>query len=148
MYTSLTAFNEEGDSLNSCDQTRMERQHIFAVDGAPDFLDIIREWLQGEDYNVTTTNFAPETFDQIAALDPALLIIDLVVGDRFGRDLLARVTDEARTQRTPVIIVSTNQQLLDEVQAGPPHLAEHRVLRKPFDLDELLRVVVELVGPA
>ena len=134
--------------MDSREQTRMQRQHIFAVNGAPDFLDIIRELLQGEDYNVTTTNFVPETFDQIAALDPALIIIDLVVGERSGVDLLARIADEAKTQKIPVIIVSTNQQLLEESQAGAQHLAEHRTLRKPFDLDELLGIVDELIGPA
>ena len=126
----------------------MQRQHIFAIDGSPDFLDIIRELLQGEHYNVTTTNFVPSTFDQIAALDPALLIIDLVVGERSGVDLLALIADEAKTQRIPVIIVSTNQQLLDESQAGAQQLAEHRILRKPLDLHELLGMVNELIGPA
>ena len=126
----------------------MDSQHIFVVNGAPGFLDICRELLQGEDYNVTTTNFVPNTFDQIDALDPNLLIIDLVVGDRSGWDLLARVADEARTQQIPVIVVSTNQQLLEESQAGPQALAEHRILRKPFDLDELLGMVGEMIGPA
>ena len=83
----------------------MERQHIFAVNGSSDFLDVIRELLEGEDYNVTTTNFVPQTFEQIAVLDPALIIIDLVVGDRSGLDLLVHIADEARTQRIPVIIL-------------------------------------------
>ena len=134
--------------MNSREQTRMERQHIFAANDAPDFLEILRELLQDEHYNVTTTNFVPQTFDQIAALDPALLIIDLAVGDRSGWDLLARVADEAKTREIPVIIVSTNQQLLDESQAGPQSLAEHRTLRKPLDLDELLGVIDEMIGPA
>ena len=134
--------------MDAREQTRMERQHIFAVNDTPDFLEILRELLQDEDYNVTTTNFVPETFDQIAVLDPALLIIDLAVGDRSGKDLLAHIADEAKTREIPVIIVSTNQQLLDESQAGAQHLAEHRVLRKPLDLDVLLGMVDELIGPA
>ena len=134
--------------MDSREQTRMTRQHIFVANDAPDFLEILRELLQDEHYNVTTTNVVPQTFDQIAALDPALLIIDLVVGDRSGVDLLARIADEARTREIPVIIVSTNQQYLDESQAGAQSLAEHRVLRKPLDLDELLGVVDELIGPA
>ena len=130
------------------EQTRVARQHIFAVNGSPDFLDVLRELLQGEDYNVTTTNFVPNTFDQVAALDPALLIVDLAVGDRSGWDLLARVAAEGRTQQIPVIVVSTNQQSLDEVQAGPPRRAEHRTLRKPLDLDVLHGMVDEMIGPA
>ena len=41
----------------------MERSHIFAVNGSPDFLDILRELFQQEQYNVTTTNFVPGTFE-------------------------------------------------------------------------------------
>ena len=62
--------------MESREQTQMDRQHIFAINGTPKSLDILRELLQGERYNVTMTNFLPNTFDQIAALDPALLIID------------------------------------------------------------------------
>ena len=134
--------------MDSREQTRMERQHIFATDDSPDFLEILRELLQGEHYNVTTTNFVPNTIDQIAALAPNLLIIDLAVGDRAGWDLLARIADEVRTQRIPVIVVSTNQELLNESQAGAQHLAEHRTLRKPLDLGVLLGMVDELIGPA
>ena len=64
--------------MDSNEQSRMERQHVFVVNASPDFLDVVRELLQEEEYNVTTTNFVPKTFDQIATLDPALLIVDLV----------------------------------------------------------------------
>ena len=134
--------------MNSREQARMARQHIFAVNDAPDFLEILRELLQGEHYNVTTTNFVPNTFAQIAALDPALLIVDLAVGESSGVDLLARIADEAKTQQIPVIVVSTSQQLLDEFQARSQRFAEYRILRKPLDLDELLGMIEELVGPA
>jgi DNA-binding response OmpR family regulator len=134
--------------MESAEQRQMLRQHIFAVNGSPDFLDVLRELLQGEDYNVTTTNFVPNTFDQIAALDPDLLIIDLVVGHRAGSDLLARLAEGAATSEIPVILVSTSRQLLDEVEMGPLHASEYRYLVKPFDLDDLLRAVKELIGPA
>jgi response regulator RpfG family c-di-GMP phosphodiesterase len=34
---------------------QMKRQHVFVINGSPDFLDIMRELLQDEAYNVTTT---------------------------------------------------------------------------------------------
>ena len=74
---------------------RMDRKHVFVVNGEPDFLDIMRDLLQGERYNVTTTNFVPRTFDQIAALRPDLLIVDLAVDDRAGWELLERLQASA-----------------------------------------------------
>ena len=134
--------------MHSAEQAQMERQHIFAVNGSPDLLDIIRELFQGEHYNVTTTNFVPQTFDQIAALRPSLLIIDLIVGVRTGWDLLERVGTDAATRGIPVVVVSTSAQVLDEVRADPARYGGQRFLRKPFDLEAVLRMVDELIGPA
>ena len=109
---------------------------------------MVRELLQGEHYNVTTTNFVPNTFDQIAALGPELLIIDLVVGLRAGPDLVTRLAGAAATQRIPIILVSTTWHLLDEAEGIAPVGSEYRYLVKPFDIDDLLRTVDELIGPA
>jgi twitching motility two-component system response regulator PilH len=130
------------------EQAQMGRQHIFVVNGSSDFLDLARELLQEERYNVTTTNFVPATFEQIAALDPALIILDLAVGIRAGWDLLERLTHSARLQDIPLIVVSTSPRYLETVQADPGRFGEHRVLSKPFDVDDLLCAVAELIGPA
>jgi hypothetical protein len=47
---------------------QMRRQHIFVVNGSVEFLDVVRELLQEERYNVTTTNFVPRTFHQRTAV--------------------------------------------------------------------------------
>ena len=128
------------------EQTRMDRQHIFAVNGAIDFLDVLRDLLQEENYNVTTTNFVPNTFEQVEALQPDLLIIDLAVGERAGWKLLEALGQGAATNGIPVIVVSTSTTLLDEAQADPSRFGGQRFLSKPLDLDHLLRAVNELIG--
>lgn len=65
-------------------QTQTDRQHIFTVNDSAEYLEVIRELLQDERYNVTTTNVVSLTFDAISVLDPSLLLIDLVNG-RPGR---------------------------------------------------------------
>jgi CheY-like chemotaxis protein len=97
----------------------MGRKHIFIVNRDPAFLELLRTLLQDEeDYNVTTTNFVPETFDQIVALEPSLLIIDLSIGEQAGWHLLERLEDEAIARKIPVIVVSTDQRLLNQVKAN------------------------------
>ena len=46
------------------DRSQEGRKHIFAINGSPEFLNIVRELFQEEAYNVTTTNFVPNSFDQ------------------------------------------------------------------------------------
>lgn len=76
-----------GDDQPECTylkQTQTDRQHIFTVNDSAEYLEVIRELLQDERYNVTTTNVVSLTFDAISALDPSVLMIDLVSG-RPGR---------------------------------------------------------------
>lgn len=126
----------------------MARQHVFVVNGSPDFLDVIRELLQDESYNVTTTNFVPRTYDQIASLQPDLLVIDVVIGQTAGWDLLERLHAEASTNRIPVIVVSTSSRLLEQAKEQAGRYAGSHLLTKPFDFDDLLGMIQELIGPA
>jgi hypothetical protein len=62
----------------------LARRHIFAINASPEFLNIVRELFQGKGYHVTTTNFAPNFFAQIEALQPDALIIDIAIGQEAG----------------------------------------------------------------
>jgi two-component system response regulator VicR len=127
---------------------QMRRQHIFVVNGSPDFLDVVRDLLQDEDYNVTTTNFVPRTFQQIETAQPALLIVDLIHGEMAGWDLLAELRHEAATRDIPVILVSTSERLLEKAEAERVIWGGDRYFLKPFSLDALLQAIQELIGPA
>ena len=127
---------------------QMRRQHIFVVNGSAEFLDVVRELLQDEYYNVTTTNFVPLTFKQIETARPSLLIIDLIHGERAGWDLLAELRHEAATRDIPVILVSTSNQLLEKAETERVIWGGDRYFLKPFSLDALLQAIQELVGPA
>ena len=127
---------------------QMQRQHIFVVNGSADFLDVVRELLQDEQYNVTTTNFVPQTFKQVESARPSLLIIDLIHGERAGWDLLAELRHEAATREIPVILVSTSEQLLEKAEAERVISTGDRYFLKPFSLDALLQAIQELIGPA
>ncbi len=126
----------------------MDRPHIFAVNGASDFLNLVRELFEGEDYNITTTNFVPATFDQIAALQPSVLLLDLAHGRTAGWELLERLRDGARTNGIPVLVLSTTQTSLDTVRADHARYGGDAFLAKPFDLDDLLHAVEALINPA
>lgn len=123
-----------------------ERAHIFCVNGSPDFLDLLREFFQTEHFDVTTTNFVPRTYDQIAALQPDLLLIDLVIGQTVGWELLERLQLEALTNRIPVIVASTNDDLLERARQNQARYGAEYYILKPLDLDDLLAAVNKLLG--
>lgn len=126
----------------------MTRQHIFVVNGAKEFLDTVRDLLESESYNVTTTNFVPETFDQIMALEPSLIIIDLEIHVRAGWDLLERLHADAATRGIPIVVVSADPALLDKAQANIERFGGQHFLTKPFNIDDLYSAVEDLIGTA
>lgn len=132
----------------SAEEARMDRKHIFIVNGSPIFLDLMRMFLQDEQYNVTTTNFVPRTFEQISALQPDLLIIDLAVTERAGWELLERLRMDALTNQIPVIVVSTTPAHLAKAEAESARYGGQLFVEKPFNLDDVLAGVRSLIGSA
>jgi CheY-like chemotaxis protein len=130
------------------DRSQEQRKHIFAINGSPDFLNVIRDLFQDEGYNVTTTNFVPNSFQQIAALDPDALIVDIVVGQQAGWELLEQINAAAATSDIPVLIVSTDPRLLERAQEQAARYGKNRYLIKPFSLDDILEQIREMIGEA
>lgn len=134
--------------MDEAERKQMARKHVFVVNGAAEFLDLLRELLEEEQYNVTTTNFVPLTFDQIAALQPDLLMIDLAVGIHAGWDLLERLAREASTNQIPIIVFSTSPEILEKAQSQPERYGGQRFLGKPVDLDEVIKSIEGVIGKA
>jgi len=126
----------------------VDRQHIFVVDGAPDCLDLVRVLFEAERYIVTTTNCVPRTFDQIAVAKPDLLIVDLVPGDVAGWKLLEQLHRETATLNLPLILTSTNSKLLDWARDDVNRIGNVQAIVKPFDIDDIIKTVLERIGPA
>jgi CheY-like chemotaxis protein len=76
-------------------------------------------------------------------------VVDLCHGEQAGWDLLSELRQEAATRQIPVILVSTSKRNLE--RAKEEHVlwgrGDHYLL-KPFDLDELLRMIREMIGNA
>ena len=141
-HTSVTAERRLVERLET------DRRHIFAVDGTPEFLDVVRALFEFERYNVTTTNFGPPTFDQIAVARPDLLIIDLAWSEVAGWELLEHLHRDAATAAIPVILTSTDPKLLDRARLDVARYGDPRVIVKPFDIQDIIQTVLDLIGPA
>ena len=130
------------------DRRQEGRKHIFAINGAPEFLNVVRELFQEEAYNVTTTNYVPTSFDQIVALQPDALIVDIVVGQSAGWELLEQLHAGAATTGIPVLVLSTDPRLLTRAQEQAARYGKNRYLINPFGLDDILAQIREMIGEA
>jgi CheY-like chemotaxis protein len=127
-------------------RSRDPRKHVFAINASPEFLNIVRELFQEEGYHVTTTNFAPNSFAQIEALQPNALIIDIAIGQEAGWDLLEQLGADADTAGIPVLVLSTDPRLLRQAEEQASRYGNHRYLAKPLDLEAMLTHIQEMIG--
>ena len=130
------------------DISQEQRKHVFAINGSPEFLNVVRDLFQEEGYNVTTTNYVPTSFEQIETARPDALIVDIVVGQSAGWDLLEQLHESAATGGIPVLVVSTDPRLLARARDQAAQYGTHRYLEKPFDVVALLTTIQEMIGAA
>ncbi len=144
----MAATPHDSRKLQTFVRDQQRRNHIVMVDSSQVFLDVISEVLKDERYGVTTSNYVPEIFTQIALLTPDLIIVDLTITEKAGWELLEKLELETLTRSIPVIVTSTDQSLLDRAQANKERYGFDNYLVKPFDLDVLLAAIEELIGSA
>ncbi|MDQ3547465.1 MAG: response regulator [Chloroflexota bacterium] len=126
----------------------LDRSKILVVNDSPDFLTFMRELLTLEGgYEVATLDQSEGVVEQVTSTPPDMIILDLVFrGGLSGYDIADRLASAAATAGIPILfctalsvrdIPEQARALLDE--------RKHRVLFKPFDIDELLTHVEEML---
>jgi CheY-like chemotaxis protein len=124
------------------------RPKILVVNDSPDFLTFMREFLTLEGgYEVATLDQSEGVIEQVTSAPPDLLIIDIVFrGAYTGFDIADRLALAAETANIPVLFCTA----LFEREV-PEHVREllikrrHRILHKPFDVDDLLAQLQEML---
>ena len=119
------------------------RHHILVVDDSPDILDLKDDILESEGFRVTTMLRHDAGLPDIVAAEPHLLVMDYAPLD--ASSLMHDVATDARTSQIPILICTG---AIREVEAVRPELDAMgvRVIFKPFDIDELIALVREVLG--
>jgi CheY-like chemotaxis protein len=115
----------------------MSSPTVLVVDDDPGIRESITEVLSSEGYRVLE---APDGEEALARLDGleerCVVLLDLAMPRMNGLELLNELSRRGRSERFPVVVMSAN--------AHPRELEFPQVvalLRKPFELDDLLRWV-------
>lgn len=120
----------------------MSANSILAVDDDPTILGMIAELLGYEGYHINTTGSGREALAQAALNPPALILLDLMMPEMSGWQVIAGLRSNPRTRSIPVVLLSARRDLASTAQ----DLAVEQFLEKPFELDELLRIVELYLG--
>lgn len=110
-------------------------KNILVVEDNHAILDVITLILQSEAYKVTGLNKSADMMSHIDSLKPDLIILDIMLPDADGRELLKQLRSEENTKDIPVLMISARY-TAENVEHGA--FKPNGFLAKPFDIDELL----------
>ncbi|GCE07166.1 hypothetical protein KDAU_44950 [Dictyobacter aurantiacus] len=122
-------------------------QHILVIDDSRDILDLFRDILEAEGYEVSLAESVPTNVRDLDPPHPNLVILDY----RFGKQqeiwqFMQSMENCRATASIPLILCSTDLQVVDNLEdyVERKHIP---VVYKPFDIDELALTVHQTITP-
>lgn len=119
-------------------------KRILVVDDNPDSVTIMRAILEARHYQIQVANSGAEALDMIQKEAPDLVLLDVMMPEMSGLEVLQRIKDEARTGRLPVILVTAKTHD-DDVLSGYQYGADYYIT-KPFTAKQLLYGIDLVLG--
>jgi len=117
------------------------RRRILIVNDAQEILDVLRDLLEGEGYEVVVHSSAIHDLDEVKRLRPDLIVLDFMIeGENVGWQLLQKLKLDRKTASIPIIVCTAAVRTVRDLEG---HLTAKgvSVVVKPFDIDDLLREV-------
>jgi CheY-like chemotaxis protein len=125
-------------------------KQILVIDDKSELLHLMRRVLEDEDYQVSILQDGRDAFMQVKSQLPDLLILDLKLGDISGQDVLKQLKQDPVTIEIPVIVYTAAVLEAEEVSrlvdSDPTRYQSVRVVQKPFELEDLLVLVEQLLS--
>ena len=122
---------------------------IMVVNDTQEILDMFRELLTSEGYEVSLHTYGKREVDEVRRLNPTLIISDWPPLDReqYGWQFVQMLKMAPDTARIPIVVCTTNLRAIQDNQAWMASKGI-RVVAKPFEIGELLEAVEGLIGKA
>ena len=126
---------------------RAEIPRLLLIEEDPTLADITAFRLELSGYEVATANTGAEAQKQLAENPPSLMIIDLVLPDMDGVDLINGIKNDPETNQIPVLVFSVDADL-EQVERAFSAGAEDYLVT-PYDpavLEAKLEKLLEAVS--
>lgn len=119
-------------------------QNILVVDDNPDAIAIVRTTLEARGYNVIGAQSGKEALDLVDANPPDLILLDVMMPEMSGIEVLERLKNVPRTSQIPVILLTAKTQ--DDDVIGGYRVGADYYITKPFTTRQLMYGVELVLG--
>lgn len=112
---------------------------VLVVDDNQDILELFRRYLESSHYRVIVTDQADDALRIAEELRPDVIILDLMMSERDGWDILQTLLHQPETRHIPVVVCSVLKQKSLALSLGATAFLE-----KPISKQELVTVIQAL----
>lgn len=120
-------------------------KRILLIEDEPNIIEAIRFILSRDGWAVDTHCDGASALEEIRRRAPELVILDVMLPNRSGFDILRDLRADPATERLPVLMLTARGQKADREMAE--RFGVSRFMTKPFSNTEVLSSVRELAGP-
>ncbi|MEO6290739.1 MAG: response regulator [Ginsengibacter sp.] len=110
---------------------------VLIFDDDPEILMVSKIILEQQDYRVETRVCCDDIIEDIAAVNPSMILMDLRIPKIGGEQATRLAKSEKATKDIPIIIFSANT----EIQQVCERANANGFLKKPFKVSDLLNIV-------
>ena len=124
---------------------RMDTQRtVMVVDDNPDIITIVKTILEGKGYSVLSASSGQELLNLLIDKKPDLIILDIMMPEMDGLEVLGRLKGITETASIPVILLTAKVQYEDVL--GGYKLGADYYITKPFTSTQLVNGINLLLG--
>ena len=110
-----------------------ERIHILLVDDDQEILELLRSYLEGQGFRISTSSNADEARQAVADRTPDLIVLDLMLPGESGLDFCRSLR---QSSDIPIIMLTALGETVDRIVGL--EIGADDYLAKPFDPRELV----------
>jgi DNA-binding response OmpR family regulator len=114
----------------------VSKQKILVVDDEPDIVEIVRANLEGAGFDVVAARNGAEALARVKSENPDLMILDVLMPEMDGWDVLRAVEQDTVTAGLPVIMLTSKTEDADILRGLVEGAVEY--FTKPFYPENLV----------
>jgi CheY-like chemotaxis protein len=110
---------------------------VLVVEDDESIRNVIADVLEERGFRVQSAANGVEALACLDKMHPDVMVLDLLMPVMHGWDFMETYADKTGGNQIPIVVVSVNPALPRSFN----HFGVHRVIAKPFDVDDLLNAV-------
>lgn len=119
-------------------------KHVLLIEDEPNIIEAIRFILSRDGWSVDTHSDGANAIERVQSMRPDLIILDVMLPNKSGYDILRDLRDNPMTAKLPVLMLTARGQTKDRELAE--RLGVNEFITKPFSNSDILASVRALAG--